>query len=160
MKKIFVILLISMFLVSGCAFDGIFDSMFGWLPGYQSSSSGSRQTQNVSSTQTANQRDSSGGLQVNLPEQPCEPHGHFEVAGCVCDKGYVPSGDGMDCVPGGRECTFDKDCGLPSCNGDYKVVPRCNLRDYTCSKESVNCKSEFGTNYGCINGECRLKMTK
>jgi len=159
MKKVIVLLIISMFLLSGCI-DPILDDMFGWIPGYQprsSSSSGqsaSQSSQNVDVNSIDNIKNSAG----SSTEGYCEPHGTYNGKVCVCDSGYVASG--FDCVPGNRECVYDKDCGTNGCEGDYKVVYRCDLTTYKCipkkgvPAEKVNCKTEYGDLYVCYGGQC------
>lgn len=155
MKKIIIIcsLLILVMIVAGCEFSPI-----DYVP-FMGSSSGSRSSQsNQQQTSTSNTNQNN-----QLPSAPCEPHGTFNGISCNCDPGYIAQG--LDCVAGNRECTYDKDCGTNGCQGDYKVVYRCDLRTYKCipSKgtpaEKVNCKTEYGKEYICLGGQCIFDPT-
>ncbi len=147
MKKFFVLLCLLLFL-SGCgvdaAFNSVLDGVFGWIPGYESSSS---------------QSQSSNSLPSDAPF--CEPHGYLDGSRCICDDGYVQSSQSLDCIPGRRECIYDSDCGTNRCDGNSKVVFRCDLRTYKCiprkgvPAEKIDC-GMYGPNSFCKNGECAV----
>ena len=73
-----------------------------------------------------------------------------------CEKPYMYSPGQKKCVLPTGLCVFDKDCGTPRCSGDTKIVPRCDITSNKCETktERVNCKTEYGTDYECKNGEC------
>ncbi|MEA3429680.1 MAG: hypothetical protein U9R08_00235 [Nanoarchaeota archaeon] len=168
MKIIIVVLLTSMFLLSGCPFDGMMGDIFEGIPGYNlSESSNSGNSNNQQPTTNDQTQDPLAQNQMDnmqeLPEPFCQPHGYFDGMQCVCDSGYVS--DGTDCVPGNRECVYDKDCitkvnnlGCQS-EGYRRKVARCNLRTYTCSGEYIDCR-DYGNNYVCRSNQCLPMIIK
>ena len=158
-KYTFVLLIICCVFISGCSDEMIVDSlsrgvresivdgMFGILPWY------SADTDDWDDDDVFDDDE-----QYTEPDEPCQPYGSFDGTKCVCFPGYIAYG--LDCVPGNRECIYDNDCGTNYCEGDYKIVYRCDLRTYQCTPskgvpdERVNCKTEFGPEYICSQGLC------
>ena len=185
MKGKFLVILVislSLFLISGCEdiAYGIIDGTFGWMPGYESSSSssssGSQSTGNVVKNNDKNDNSGAydiGGIknlpQVADPNSMCKdkPNSFFSAryGYCICDDGYYEQ-DGRCVSESSRECIFDQDCSpggstKSKCVDSYrKAVYRCDLRTYQCvprkgsAAEIVDCRTEYGQNYVCSDGWC------
>lgn len=147
-KPLLSIMLLILVLFTACGTEGVFgsivDDMFGWIPGYQSSNTVNN---NVKNTATTEDR-----LKFDCTKKS---NSHEDSSGtCVCNTGYT-DWYGSCVKANSNQCKGDWDCGKPSCSGNYKLVPRCDLRTETCIlTEKVDCKTEYGNDYTCSNGNC------
>ncbi len=87
----------------------------------------------------------------------------YRYGTCMCESDYYLEG-GVCISKSSRECTVDRDC---SPNGQLSVcatttskrVYYCDLSTYKCvggkgSGMVIDCKTEYGPNYKCVNGNC------
>lgn len=90
----------------------------------------------------------------------------YRYGTCMCNSDYYMQNN--ECIPkSSRECTVDRDCSpdgsLSRCDSQFiKRMYYCDLNTYKCVGgkgfgSAVDCRSEYGKNYQCINGNCVAK---
>lgn len=95
---------------------------------------------------------------TNTSSCPKNQYWDYRYGTCMCEADYYMQ-DGACILKSSRECTVDRDCSpdgtLSTCTNQYsKRMYYCNLQTYKCTRPVVDCRTEYGTNYRCVNGNC------
>lgn len=108
---------------------------------------------------------------LDLDTQDCPPNQYWDYryGTCMCNADYYMQ-NGVCVLKSSRECSVDRDCSpngaLSICDGKYsKRVYYCDLNTYKCvggkgKGTLVDCRSEYGRNYICNNGNCVVNIVK
>ncbi|MGV8171101.1 MAG: hypothetical protein ACP5OA_00225 [Candidatus Woesearchaeota archaeon] len=89
---------------------------------------------------------------------PKNQYWDYRYGTCMCNADYYMQDD-ICILKSTRECSVDRDCSpdgtLSTCTDQYsKRMYYCNLQTYKCSRPIVDCRTEYGQNYRCVNGNC------
>jgi hypothetical protein len=170
-KYLIVILLCSLLLLPGCFMEDdikndiysdvpilgwIFLGSSGWHPN-------SANDNNVKSNDGSNWINSTSSVMGNSSTCPKNQYWDYRYATCMCNSDYYMQ-NGVCVLKSSRECTVDRDCSpsgqLSKCDNQYsKRMYYCDLNTYKCVGGKghgtiVDCRTEYGQNYRCVNGNC------
>jgi hypothetical protein len=168
MNKIIFLLVALMIFVSGCSDEEIGRAIMGDIPfiGWIINVAGD--DYEISGEDNSPSKNDSDLIKVvinNAPEIKCPPNQYWHMYHhiCMCEQDYYMQ-DGICILKSSRECSVDRDCSpsgvLSECVDNFKKrMYYCDLNTYRCVNGKfrgviVDCRSEYGSDYKCRNGNC------